>query len=149
MKYLIIFLVLIIVYLAYYLYSFYEAIELNVKIKKIYLNKMFKGNIEIVIDLLLNNSSLKTITFKDFYVEIYYLNKLIARTKKINNTIFLAPNVKDFVAVKDLNITFLLNDESLNLASKILVERGVKLEIKLKTKVLFIPLSFSTEYIYN
>lgn len=149
MKYFIIFLVLILLLTTYYFYSLYNSLEIKTKVKKVYAKNILKNQLNIVIDILINNKSSKSITIKDFYIEVYFSGELIAKTLKSNNEIFIGPNVKDFIALKDLSIDFVLKDAAIKLASNYLSKVPLQLTIKFKASVFFLPISASTVYIYN
>ena len=149
MKYVIIVIVLVLIYIVYYFYTLSESIDITPKVKKVFIQNLLKGQIGFVFDLFADNKSSKSISVKDIYIEVYYLNKLVAKTPKSNNNLYLASNAKNYLALKDIRVDFIANKESGKMISDYMANKPLALKIKLKATLFLIPISVSTDYTYT
>ena len=140
---------LIIAYVVFYALTLKSSITLRYKVVKVNIKNILSGTLGMTLDVFADNTSSNTIRINDAYFEIYYLNKLVAKTPKANNNIIIRSKEKDLLDLKNLSIELFLNKQSAAMLADYVSKKPLQLKVKLKAKILFIPVSILTSVVYN
>lgn len=137
-------LILIVFYIIIIIKNLKNSLTVSYSVSKIDLrNIISKNSIDLDIDVKFDNKSDSAISLKNIKADIYYNNVKITAIKKNYLRIYKG------ITFNKLQTTVFLNKQSGSFGAAVLAKEKVNLKIKLKTKLFFIPVSFSKDIVYN
>lgn len=143
-KILVISLVLLVI-LIVWLKSVKDNLDWSYKISFIDISKLFRGKLDLKIDLIVKNGNNFAINLSGLYLELYYTGKLIAKTKKESGSTRIEPKSEN-VVLSNLPLGILLDKYSGDMVAKIIGKKPITLDIKIGVKLFGLPIGFKTSY---
>jgi len=140
---------LILAYIVFYALTLKSSVTLNYKLKGVNIRNILKKSLTLTLDLYATNTSSNTIKIKDIYFEVYYLNKMVAKTPKSNNVIDVRSHQTNMPVLNNLNIDLFVNTQTAAMLADYIAKKPLRLKIKLKARIFFIPVNIITDLVYN